>query len=117
MANLVKKSMLEKRCPHCGANISYLNYSANFGERAYGYSNGTYSIEYDEHDLSESNIEDSDSFEEYDYEYECPECGRGVEVSGLEDLDIEIEDSLEKAKRLEIIKNERKNKILKQFVK
>lgn len=80
------------KCPECGEIIEYLNYSARYSERVYGSSNGSYIIDDEYHECDNQDSNDSEDFEEYDYEYECPECSAGVYIEDLLDDDEEMEE-------------------------
>lgn len=78
------------KCPECGEIIEYLNYGANYSERVYGSSNGSYIIDDEYHECNNQDSNDSEDFEEYDYEYECPECSASLDIEDLLDDDDEL---------------------------
>ena len=75
-------------CPHCGAEISYLDYTASIVH--YGSEWGTATLEgaFDESDYE---IHDDDTS---DIEYRCPECEKELQPEDLIDLDEAIENGI-----------------------
>ena len=72
------------RCPHCEVMITHLEYKANYSETSYGTVRGSASLDMDHHDTNDQDCDGSDNYEEYDYEYFCPECEE--EIESTEDL-------------------------------
>jgi hypothetical protein len=96
-----------KYCPHCHKEITTLDYSANFSEICYGRCNGIYHIDFDEeidddeYEFGDSSQDNTENYEETDYEYYCPECEKQLE---LEELLSEYNNEEEnKKKKIDII--------------
>ena len=78
---------MTKYCPLCNAEITTLNYTANYSETSYGTSNGTYDIENEDYTTDDQECNENDNYEENEYEYTCPECSGYVNPEELLDLD------------------------------
>lgn len=74
-----------KFCPYCTQEIGHLDYSAYFSETNYGKSNGVCGLDGEDSELQNQESRDSDNFEEYDFEYFCPECGHELTTNELLD--------------------------------
>jgi len=72
-----------------------LEYEARYFESNSGRSWGDYSIAEEYHELCDSEINDTDSSDEEDYVYSCPECSQSLEISDLLDEPIKEEDEEE----------------------
>lgn len=89
-------------CPHCKEEITSLNYTASYSERCYGHCNGTYDLNDEDHCIDDSDQTDSDSWEEDEYEYECPECDHSVDIDELlETIDEKELKKIEKQKKID----------------
>lgn len=86
-----------KYCPYCEAELERLDYSAEFNERNYGRSNGSCGLDGEDCELFDSHVSDTEDFEEYDFEYFCPECDHGLELEELlDELKTELTEELKK---------------------
>lgn len=83
------------KCPYCEVELEQLNYCASFSETSHGTSVGSYDFD-NGASSNDTNITDSDNFEEYDYVYHCPECDE--EIQSPEDCEFN-EDEKEEIKK------------------
>lgn len=87
--------MKSYKCPECGERIQTLHYTANCSETQYGRSNGTYKIGDQDACVEDTDYNDSDNFEEDEFEYECPECEACIDdPDELEEWDEPIEEPI-----------------------
>jgi len=76
---------MTKYCPYCREEISSLNYNASYSETVYGTSYGTCDLEGEDTEFIDQDSNNSDGFNETDFEYRCPECDRYVDLNELLD--------------------------------
>lgn len=96
---------MEKRCPHCGKKIQFLNCYGTFDQMEYGTCSGTYDLETEETRTDIDSVDGHGSYEDSIDEYECPECSEIVYLEDLLDADDEEdnEDIEEQSKTIEFL--------------
>lgn len=79
--------MPNKICPHCNEVIQELRYRANYSETVFGTSYGRVDFDLEDYNNSDCDQNDSQDWEESDYEYYCPNCDEELDPEELQDED------------------------------